>query len=67
MVGDGRRGDDLRRRYYEDECKTRDELSDNVSKWKGVTVEGGRVTRLDWYDEGLAGTIPSELGALSAL
>ena len=38
----------------------------NVSKWKGVTVER-RVTRLDWHKQGLYGTILVEIEALSAL
>ena len=45
----------------------RDEPSDIVLEWLGVTVEGGRVTRLSWIDQGLTGIIPSDIGALSAL
>ena len=33
----------------------------------GMRVEGGRVTELVWGDKELTGTIPSEIGALSAL
>ncbi|MCU0286904.1 MAG: leucine-rich repeat domain-containing protein [Acidobacteria bacterium] len=35
--------------------------------WYGVTVNGGRVTRLDFYDNGLSGGIPSQLGNLGQL
>ena len=45
----------------------RDEPRDDMSEWWGVTMEGGRVTRLEWDEESLSGTIPSEIGALSAL
>ena len=31
----------------------RDDLSDNVSEWYRVTVEGGRVTELSWGYEGV--------------
>ena len=51
--------------------KMRDKPSDNVSKWLKVTVEGGRVTELDWSSymigELLTGTIPAEIGALDGL
>ena len=47
--------------------KMRDEPSDDVSEWLGVTVEGGRVSRLIWWHMGLSGTIPTEIGALSTL
>ena len=43
-----------------------EELFD-VSQWHGVTVEGGRVTRLRWYGRFLSGSIPAEIASLSAL
>jgi len=49
------------------EWKMRDKPSDEVSDWCGVTVEGGRVTKLCWGFLGLKGAIPAEIGALSAL
>ena len=45
----------------------RDEPSDDVSECLGVTVSYGRVARLLWRDLGLTGTIPGEIGELSAL
>ena len=39
----------------------------DVSKWKEVTVGGGRVTKLIWHGKGLSGTIPTEIRALSSL
>ena len=53
--------DRLRRKYRDDaekKWKIRDEPSDDVSEWWGLSVEGGRVTMLDWDYEGLSGTIP---------
>ena len=51
--------------------KMRDEPSDDLAEWCGVTVEGGRVTKLNWMrgmvGEPLAGTIPAEIGALDGL
>ena len=39
-----------------------------LDEWHGVETDGeGRVTRLDLRENGLAGSIPSELGALAAL
>ena len=70
----GGKEDTLRRRYWDEETeeyKMRDEPSDDLSKWFGVTVEGGRVTKLDWekYRIGkpLTGTISAEIGALDGL
>ena len=66
----GGKEDDLRRGYRDEEdgnWKMRDEPSDAVSEWCGVFVKGGRVTRLDWDDLGLTGTIPAETGALDGL
>ena len=68
----GGKEDTLRRRYRDPgEWKMRDEPSDTVSEWFGVTVEGGRVTKLDWQKyrirEPLTGTIPAEIGALDGL
>ena len=43
---------------------------DDVSKWRGIKVEGGRVTKLYWTFKGLmglTGTMPAEIGELSAL
>ena len=77
----GGKEDTLRRGYWEKDydwsMKMRDEPSDDLSEWFGVTVEGGRVTELIWgYDEWLedeiehertTGTIPAEIGALDGL
>eukprot|EP00520_Triparma_pacifica_P002898 CAMPEP_0118641682 /NCGR_PEP_ID=MMETSP0785-20121206/5430_1 /TAXON_ID=91992 /ORGANISM="Bolidomonas pacifica, Strain CCMP 1866" /LENGTH=104 /DNA_ID=CAMNT_0006533179 /DNA_START=140 /DNA_END=451 /DNA_ORIENTATION=+ len=38
-----------------------------ISTWNGIGVENGRITRIDWYDEGLVGEIPESLGRLTAL
>ena len=38
-----------------------------IADWEGVTVESGRVTRLDLADSGLAGAAPAELGLLTGL
>ena len=43
------------------------ESRDDVLEWWRIGVEGGRVTSLVWYDQGLTRTIPSKIGALSAL
>ena len=70
--------DALRRKYcnvYDEDGRrtTRESFSDDVSEWWGVTVWGGRVTAVDWTrvlgraGESLTGTIPAEIGALSAL
>ena len=45
----------------------RDGGGDDVSKWSGVIVKGGRVTKLLWGNQGLSGAIPAEIEALSAL
>ena len=68
----GGKEDNLRRRYRDgEEWKMRDEPSDNLSEWLGVSVVGGRVTRLVWLKymigEPLTGTIPAEIGALDGL
>ena len=66
----GGKDDDLRRGYYSEDYKEvnmREKPSDDVSEWFGVNVEGGRVTKLSWWGENLTGSIPSEIGALSAL
>lgn len=34
---------------------------DDMSKWKFITVEGGRVTRLNRLRKGLSGTISAEI------
>ncbi|MBO1352143.1 MAG: putative Ig domain-containing protein, partial [Hormoscilla sp. GUM202] len=38
-----------------------------VSDWHGVTVEEGRVTKIELIENSLSGTLPSELGNLSNL
>ena len=68
----GGKEDTLRRRYEDGyKLKMRDEPSDNLAEWIGVTVEGGRVTKLDWEShrigEELTGTIPAEIWALDGL
>jgi len=42
-------------------------LTEPVSTWFGVTVEGNRVTRLSIYDNNLNGFIPSDIGNLNNL
>ena len=59
--------DKLRKKYYDGGWKMRDEPSDVMSEWLGVTVEGGRVTKLNWGELDLTGTIPAEIGALDGL
>ena len=69
----GGKEDTLRRGYFDGELKMRDEPSDDLAGWLGVTVEGGRVTKLHWSEdtigegEPLTGTIPAEIGALDGL
>ena len=63
----GGEDDKLRRRYYVGEWRMRDEPSDDASEWYGVVVAGGRVKGLEWVIKDLTGTIPTEIGALSAL
>ena len=63
----GGTADASRRKYDEYGFEIRDEPSDDVSEWQGVTVGGGRVTELFWENQGLSGTIPLGIGALSAL
>ena len=69
----GGKEETLRRKYIESYhvWKMREEPSDNLSEWLGVTVEGGRVTELFWssrtIDESLTGTMPAEIGALDGL
>ena len=41
--------------------------SEDMTQWYGLTVEGGRVTKIFWHLCGLTGTIPAIFGALSAL
>ena len=38
-----------------------------ISTWEGITIEEGRVTRVERPSRGLAGIIPEELGALTGL
>ena len=42
-------------------------VDENPFSWKGVSFEGGRVTKLWLDDNQLSGSIPKELGQLSAL
>jgi len=42
-------------------------VGDDVGRWPGVTVTGGRVTKLDLCGFGLTGSIPREIGNLTAL
>ena len=38
-----------------------------ISSWEGITVDGGRVTRVDIPSRGLGGIFPEEFGALDSL
>ena len=42
-------------------------LTGPVSSWYGITVEGGRVVNISLVENHLNGTLPAELGNLSAL
>ena len=50
-----------------DEMELRNGREDDVSSWYGITVEEGRVTMLNWEECDLHGTIPAEIGSLTAL
>ena len=50
-----------------DEDRLRQGHGEDVSRWKGVMVEAGRVTQLFWRNEGLSGTIPAGIEAFSDL
>ena len=63
----GAKDDTLRRKYCKILIEMRDEPSDDVSEWRAVAVERGRVTKLRWQIQSLSGTIPAEIGALCAL
>ena len=39
----------------------------DASKCNGITVEGGRVTKIDIHNKSLSGSLPSEVGQLTAL
>jgi len=39
----------------------------DVSEWYWIEVTDGRVTRIDWYEEELTGSIPKEIGNLTDL
>eukprot|EP00519_Triparma_laevis_P014672 CAMPEP_0182494002 /NCGR_PEP_ID=MMETSP1321-20130603/2904_1 /TAXON_ID=91990 /ORGANISM="Bolidomonas sp., Strain RCC1657" /LENGTH=124 /DNA_ID=CAMNT_0024696941 /DNA_START=88 /DNA_END=459 /DNA_ORIENTATION=+ len=43
--------------------------SDDVSKWEGIVVSGGRVTSIDWHEckPPLSGVISKEIGNMSEL
>ena len=41
--------------------------AEELNTWYGVTVSNGRATELELFNNGLSGSIPSELGDLSAL
>ena len=49
------------------EERLRQGCEDDVARWNEVTVEGGRVVRVEWAREGFSGTIPAEIGELDAL
>ena len=49
---------ELQERWPEDE---------QPEDWEGVTIENGRVVRLELEDFGLTGAVPAEVGRLSAL
>ncbi len=38
-----------------------------ISTWHGVTVTGNKVTKLDFYNNNLTGTLPPEIGNLTGL
>ena len=40
---------------------------DDIVRWRRVTVEGGRVTKVIWDWLSLMGNIPAELGELDGL
>ena len=40
---------------------------DDVSKWKGITVEDGRVAKVSWDSERLSGELSTEVGVLTGL
>ena len=50
-----------------DEEKLRRGYGEDVSKWDKVVVMNDRVTELLWYGKRLSGSVPEEIGALSAL
>ena len=53
-----------------DESKLRRGYGDDVWRWAGpdgIQVNDGRVEEVSWHNMGLSGTIPEEMGALSAL
>ena len=39
----------------------------SIGEWQGISISKGRVARLNLVDQGLTGTIPSELGSLTNL
>ena len=41
--------------------------STDMNQWNGIGVSDGKVIRIDWYDEGLTGRIPEEIGSLTGL
>ena len=49
------------------EDELRQGYGDDAARWKGVTVDGGRVVVVEWSREGLKGDLPSEIGELDGL
>ena len=39
----------------------------SIGEWEGISISKGRVARLHLVDQGLTGTVPSELGSLTNL
>ena len=44
-----------------------DGYDSDVSGWEEIEVNDGRVTHIDWPNEGLTGSIPKEIGNLTNL
>ncbi|GMI21153.1 hypothetical protein TeGR_g7658, partial [Tetraparma gracilis] len=41
---------------------------EDIAKWRGINVDSSlRITRIDWQNQGLSGTIPEALGGLQSL
>ena len=54
-------------RWDEDEMFLREGAGNDVCRWDGVSVEGGRVFRIVWEAKDLSGSIPEEIGTLTAV